>query len=87
MVALLHLCPCSNWGLVDGLVYAILPLANENQLTWMDEVSAKGLVAALGIGLSVFDMSGNVKDVTTWPHDAQQVHLKLLRNGCHYDLL
>lgn len=87
MVGLFQLCLCSNWGLEDGLVYAILPLASKNPLTWMDDISAKGLVAALGIGLTVLDISGNVKDALTWPHGAKQVHLRLLRNGCHYDLL
>lgn len=56
---------CSKWGLGDGLVYAILPLASRNPLEWMDDLSAKGLVAALSLGLTVLNISGNVKDALT----------------------
>ena len=82
-------CLCSGWGLDQCLTTCVLPLGSEDLLTWYDDLSTKGLVAALGTGIEIVDISDNklAPLVLIYPEGAPQVALSLVKYGCHFDMV
>ena len=62
-------------------------MGSKSLLTWYDDVSAKGLVAALGTGIRIMDISDNKTPplVLIYPEAAPEVSLTLIKYGCHFD--
>lgn len=83
-------CVCSGWSLDDCLACCVLPLGSiDNVVRWYDDASTKGLVAALGTAITIFDISDNKKAplVLTYPEAAPEVSLSLIKYGCHFDMV
>lgn len=67
---------------------SILPLGGRNQHKWYDDMSTKGLVAALDIGIRVFDINAEDAPLTlTYPEGASEVSVNLIKHGAHYDIV
>ena len=79
---------CSAWDLEKCLTSCVLPLGGKNMLTWFDEFSVKGLAAALGIGIRLYNIScGNRGPMQlTYPADSE-ASFNLIKHGVHYDLV
>ena len=62
-------------------------MGGRSLLTCHDDVSIKGLVAAVGTGIKILDISDNKSAplVLIYPEAAPEVSLTLIKYGCHFD--
>lgn len=82
--------PCCGWSLEQCLVHCVLPLGGKNIVRWYDDLSSKGLVTALRIGIQLVDVSPNKEAPLKLNYpDAiaeSRIALKIVQYGVHYDL-